>query len=142
MFPPLNVQAVSISSTSIEVRWTDSHLKPNETVLDDRYYTVRYCVAASSGTLNSDSSETISEIYRYKNSTERRITITGLAPSTLYDFSVRLAVGSRQSDWSLTASQMTMETCKNILFFITPIFDINRFIGFLFRLKILLLSHV
>ena len=28
LFPPLNVQAVAISPHSIEVRWTDWHLKP------------------------------------------------------------------------------------------------------------------
>jgi hypothetical protein len=27
----------------------------------------------------------------------------------LYDFAVRLIMGSRESDWSLTTSQMTME---------------------------------
>lgn len=101
LFPPLNVQAVAVSSQSVEVRWTDWHLKPEESIPDDRHYTIRYCVADSQN-----------EHYRYKNSTERSIIVSDLQPSTLYDFSVKLVIGIRESDWSMTTSQMTMEAGK------------------------------
>ena len=97
LFPPLNVQAVAISSQSIEVRWTDWHLKPEEQIPDDRIYTVRYNIADNSK-------------YKFKNASERNVIITDLKPNTLYDFSVRLVINRRESDWSMTTSQMTMET--------------------------------
>jgi hypothetical protein len=98
LFPPLNVQAVAISSQSIEVRWTDWHLKPDESIPDDRYYSIRYNIAADQ-----------SIKYKFKNATERNIIISDLKPNTLYDFSVRLVIGRRESEWSMTTSQMTME---------------------------------
>lgn len=95
----MNVQAVAISSQSIEVRWTDWHLKPEEQIPDDRVYLVRYNVADMSNTK-----------YKYKNATERNVIISDLKPNTLYDFAVRLVISRRESDWSMTTSQMTMET--------------------------------
>lgn len=99
LFPPLNVQAVAISPQSIEVRWTDWHLKQDESIPDDRYYTVQY----STNEMSSDE-------YLFKNSTERNVIISNLNANTLYDFAVRLVIGSRKSDWSMTSSQMTMES--------------------------------
>lgn len=99
LFPPLNVQAVVISAQSIEVRWTDWHLKPEEQIPDDRYYVVRYNIADMSNAK-----------YKYKNATERNVIISDLKSSTLYDFAVRLVIGNRESDWSMTTSQMTMES--------------------------------
>lgn len=104
LFPPLNVQAVAISPQSIEVKWTDWHLKPEETIPDDRYYTIRYCVTDAS-----------KEMYKFKNSTERNAIVSDLAPNTMYDFSVKLIIGRRESDWSMTTSQMTMETSNFII---------------------------
>ena len=98
LFPPLNVQAVAISPQSIEVRWTDWHLKQDEPIPDDRLYTVQY-----------STSEMSSDEYLYKNSTVRNVIISNLKPNTLYDFSVKLVIGTRYSDWSMTSSQMTME---------------------------------
>ncbi len=98
LFPPLNLQAVAISSQSIELKWTDWHLKPDELIPDDRFYSIRFNVAE-----NSNSK------YFYRNSTERNIIISELKPNTLYDFAVKLIIGRRESDWSMTSSQMTME---------------------------------
>ncbi len=105
LFPPLNVQSVVISPQSIELKWTDWHLKPEETIPDDRYYSIRYNIAEMSNAK-----------YKFKNSTERNVILTDLKPNTLYDFSVRLVLGSRESDWSMTTSQMTMESCKFFLY--------------------------
>lgn len=99
LFPPLNVQAVAISPHSVEVRWTDWHLKQDETIPDDRFYTIRYNVADVS-----------LEKHQYLNSNERSVIVSNLKPNTLYDFSIKLAIGSRKSDWSMTTSQMTMES--------------------------------
>lgn len=95
------MQSVVISPQSIELKWTDWHLKPEETIPDDRYYSIRYNIAEMSNAK-----------YKFKNSTERNVILTDLKPNTLYDFSVRLVLGSRESDWSMTTSQMTMESCK------------------------------
>ncbi len=103
LFPPLNVQAVAISPYSIEIRWTDWHLKPEEPIPDDRQYTIRYNMAEAS-----------SPKFKFRNSSERNTIISDLEPNTLYDFSVKLVIGKRESDWSMTTSQMTMELSKNI----------------------------
>jgi len=99
LFPPLNVQAVAISPHSIEVRWTDWHLKQDEAIPDDRFYTVQYSTAEMS-----------SESYLYRNASERNVIVSNLKANTLYDFAVRLVIGARKSDWSMTTSQMTMES--------------------------------
>lgn len=109
LFPPLNVQAAAMSSDSIELRWTDWHLKPEESIPDDRYYSVRYCIAQSDNSASAESHETV---YKYKNSTERSVMINDLVAGTLYDFSVKLVIDTRESDWSMTTSQMTMEAGK------------------------------
>lgn len=98
-----------MSVESIELRWTDWHLKPDENIPDDRYYMVRYCEAQADASLGESREATG---YRYKNSTERRVIISNLTAGTLYDFSVKLIVGTRQSDWSMTTSQMTMEASE------------------------------
>jgi hypothetical protein len=97
LFPPLNVHATALSSESIQIGWTDWHLKPEESISDDRYYSVRYNI------------ETSNAKYKFKNATERNLIISDLKPNTLYDFSVKLIIGKRESDWSMTTSQMTME---------------------------------
>lgn len=99
------MQAVAISPHSIEVRWTDWHLKQEEAIPDDRYYTVQYSTAEMS-----------SENHSFVNSTERNVIVSNLNADTLYDFAVRLVIGMRKSDWSMTTSQMTMESSKNIPF--------------------------
>ncbi|RNA29665.1 neogenin isoform X5 [Brachionus plicatilis] len=99
LFPPLNVQAVAISSRAIEVRWTDWHLRPDESIVDDRVYTVRYRIVADLAKAK----------FMYKNATERNVIINDLMANTLYDFAVRLVANGRESPWSMTTSQMTME---------------------------------
>jgi hypothetical protein len=98
LLPPLNVQAVAISPHSVEIRWTDWHLRPDEAIPDDRLYTIRYNIAEQSGAK-----------YKYRNSSVRNAIISDLKPNTLYDFAVRLVIGKRESEWSMTTSQMTME---------------------------------
>lgn len=90
-----------ISPQSIEVKWTDWHLKPEEQIPDDRHYLIRYNIADMSNAK-----------YKYKNASERNVIINDLKSNTLYDFAVRLVIGIRESDWSMTSSQMTMESSK------------------------------
>jgi len=97
LFPPLNVHATSLSPESIQIDWTDWHLKPDEEIPDDRYYLIRYNIEKSNAK------------YHYKNASERNLILTDLKPNTLYDIAVRLVIGRRESDWSMTTSQMTME---------------------------------
>ena len=107
LFPPLNVHATSLSPESIQIDWTDWHLKPDEEIPDDRYYLIRYNIEKSNAK------------YQFRNASERNLVITDLKPNTLYDFSVRLVIGRRESDWSMTTSQMTMELSKHITFSFT-----------------------
>ena len=100
LFPPLNVHATSLSPESIQIDWTDWHLKPEDDIPDDRHYLVRYNIEKSNAK------------YQFRNSSERNLIITELKPNTLYDFAVRLVIGRRESDWSMTTSQMTMELSR------------------------------
>ena len=93
------MQAFTISPESIEIRWTDFHLKQEEVIPDDRYYSIRYNVNDMSN-----------EKYKFRNATERNAIISDLKSNTLYDFAVQVVIGRRQSEWSMTTSQMTMET--------------------------------
>ena len=90
-----------ISPQSIEVKWTDWHLKTEEQIPDDRHYLIRYNIADISNAK-----------YKYKNASERNVIINDLKSNTLYDFAVRLVIGIRESDWSMTSSQMTMESSR------------------------------
>lgn len=83
------------------MKWTDWHLKPEEQIPDDRHYLIRYNIADMSNAK-----------YKYKNASERNVIINDLKSNTLYDFAVRLVIGIRESDWSMTSSQMTMESSK------------------------------
>lgn len=74
-------------------------MKPEEQIPDDRIYLVRYNIADMSNAK-----------YKFRNATERNVIISDLKANTLYDFSVRLVISRRESDWSMTTSQMTMET--------------------------------
>jgi len=96
LFPPLNLQAQTISQHLIELSWTDWHLKTDEEIPDDRLYLIRY-------------NEAESQKYKFVNASERNVQIDELKANTLYDFAVKLVVGRRESDWSMTTSQMTME---------------------------------
>jgi hypothetical protein len=102
LFPPLNVHATSLSPDSIQIDWTDWHLKPSEPIPDDRHYLVRYAITEK--TTQSKANK-----YQYRNSSARTLSVTGLKDNTLYDFAVRLVIGRRESDWSMTTSQMTQE---------------------------------
>lgn len=104
LFPPLNLQAQTISQHIIELSWIDWHLRNNEDIPDDRFYKIRYSLSSSNDQLQLK--------YKYKNSTERRIQLDDLKPDTLYDFAVKLIAGKRESEWSMTTSQMTMEAIK------------------------------
>ena len=109
LYPPLNVQSVAISAQSVEVRWHDWHLKADELIPDDRHYTLRYNVATSSVDTAQSNTRHTPPHYVYKNSSERHTIVSGLEANTLYDFAVRLVIGRRESEWSMTTSQMTME---------------------------------
>ena len=101
LFTSLNVQAVTIRPQPFEVRCADWHLKPEELIPNDRHYLIHYKIAEMSFSK-----------YKYKNASERNVIINDLKSNTLYDFAVRLVIGIRESDWSMTSSQMTMESSK------------------------------
>ncbi len=76
----------------------------------------------------------VNEKYKYRNSSERNAIITDLNANTLYDFAVRVVIGSRKSEWSMTTSQMTMETSW-LLFFLKKFLKKTLIVSLIFNLK-------
>ncbi|XP_015927066.1 neogenin isoform X5 [Parasteatoda tepidariorum] len=99
MLPPVGLKAMVLSSSSVVLYWTDSTLSRNQLVTDNRYYTVRYSPYSTSS----------SSKFRYFNSTDLNCMIDDLRPNTQYEFSVKVVKGSRESTWSMSVINNTLE---------------------------------
>ncbi|VDK77158.1 unnamed protein product [Litomosoides sigmodontis] len=89
---PIGVRALTLSSSSIRVTWTDT-----ETDMPYlRQYTVRYGSSVENGGQ-----------WRYVNTSELQVVIEGLRPNTQYEFAVRVNAGKSSSMWSMTAVNST-----------------------------------
>lgn len=81
--------------------WVSDLMKMNVKTLfycfsDRRIYTIRYTTHyVSNGN------------YRYVNATSTRYLIEGLRPNTQYEFSIKLVMQNRQSEWSMSAFNST-----------------------------------
>ncbi|KAG8195386.1 hypothetical protein JTE90_001400 [Oedothorax gibbosus] len=100
MLPPVGLKAIVLSSSTVVLYWTDSTLPRSQLVTDTRYYTVRYSPYASTK-------------YRYFNSTDLNCMIDDLRPNTQYEFSVKVSKGSRESTWSMSVVNGTMEAAPS-----------------------------
>ena len=96
MIPPVGLQAVVLSSSTILLTWSDTSLGSNQRITDHRYYTVRY---------NAKSARR----FRSVNATDLNEHINELKPNTEYEFSVKVIKGRRQSTWSLSVFNKTFE---------------------------------
>ena len=98
---PSRPSAFEIKSTSITIDWSESACDGGHI---PKAFNIKY------RRLNSpyDSSNTYSYITVLDNSQRRQI-VTGLSPSTLYEFSIQaLTFDARTSSYSLTASFTTL----------------------------------
>lgn len=93
---PVGLRAITMSSTSIVVYWTDTTLSKSQHVPDNRHYTVRYGPNGSSR-------------YRYYNTTDLNCMITDLKPNTQYEFAVKVVKGRRESAWSMSVLNSTFQ---------------------------------
>lgn len=98
MIPPVGLKAAAISSTSVVLDWTDTD-SSSRSSNDNRWYLARY-------TNNVHSS---SPKYRYVNSTKTTVMIEDLKPDTLYEFAVRVIKNKRNSTWSMSVQNTTLE---------------------------------
>uniref|UniRef100_A0A158Q735 Neogenin-like n=1 Tax=Elaeophora elaphi TaxID=1147741 RepID=A0A158Q735_9BILA len=89
---PIGVSALTLSSSSILVTWTDAEMDTPYL----RQYTVRYGSSAENGGQR-----------RYVNTSELEVVIEGLRPNTEYEFAVRVNAGKSSSMWSMTAVNST-----------------------------------
>ncbi|XP_051548688.1 neogenin-like [Myxocyprinus asiaticus] len=99
MLPPVGVQATVLSFDTVKVSWADNSLPKNQKITDSRYYTIRWKTNVPANTK-----------FKMANTTSLLHTVTGLKPSTLYEFSVMVTKSRRSSTWSMTAHGTTFES--------------------------------
>ena len=94
MNAPEQINANTLSSESIMLRWSDPSLGRDQLIRDNRYYTVRYYSYGLGQ-------------YEYKNATDLSARIDGLRPDTEYEFNVRVNDPPYLSQWSENARNRT-----------------------------------
>ncbi|XP_034107849.1 neogenin isoform X1 [Drosophila albomicans] len=104
---PVGLRAITMSSSSIVVYWTDTMLNKNQHVTDNRHYTVSYGITGSNR-------------YRYHNTSELNCMINELRPNTQYEFAVKVVKGRRESAWSMSVLNSTHQNVP-----VTPPRDLN-----------------
>nr|XP_034191892.1 neogenin isoform X4 [Osmia lignaria] len=103
LIPPVGLKAAVLSDTTVVLYWTDTTLPKTQFVTDNRYYVVRY-------TSHHHSSN---PRYKYHNATDLNCMINDLKPNTLYEFTVKLVKGKRESPWSMVVSNQTQEAAPS-----------------------------
>ncbi|XP_074038285.1 neogenin protein frazzled [Leptinotarsa decemlineata] len=101
LFPPMGLKAQVLSTTSVVLYWTDPTLKQSQYVKDNRYYIVKYTDEKQRRT-------------KYLNVTDLNVMVDDLKPNTLYDFSVKLVKGRKESSWSMVVQNRTWELPLNV----------------------------
>lgn len=96
MMPPIGLKAIVLTESTIVLTWADDSLGKNQKIVDDRYYTVRYSALPRGRN-------------KYLNATDLVSHIDGLRPNTQYVFAVRVINGRRQSTWSMSVTNTTLE---------------------------------
>ncbi|XP_076293130.1 neogenin protein frazzled isoform X4 [Lasioglossum baleicum] len=100
--PPVGLKAAVLSDTTVVLYWTDTTLPKTQFVTDNRYYVVRY--------MNHHSS---TPRYKYHNATDLNCMIHDLKPNTVYEFTVKLVKGKRESPWSMVVMNQTQEAAPS-----------------------------
>ncbi|PVD36565.1 hypothetical protein C0Q70_03550 [Pomacea canaliculata] len=96
MMPPIGLKAIVLTSTTIVLTWADDSLGKSQKIVDNRYYTVRYSALPRGRN-------------KYQNATDLVAHIEGLRANTQYTFAVRVINGRRQSTWSMSVTNTTLE---------------------------------
>ncbi len=96
LLPPVGLKAIVLSSTTVQITWTDTTLGRNQRVTDNRVYTVRYGIKTTKKAKTA-------------NTTDVNLHLDHLNPNTEYEFSVRVTKGRRQSAYSMTVYNTTQE---------------------------------
>lgn len=91
---PVRLRAITMSSNSIVVYWTDTTLSKSQHVTDNRHYLVRYNPSGGSR-------------FKYHNTTDLNCMIGDLKPNTMYEFVVKVVKGRRESPWSMSEFNST-----------------------------------
>ncbi|XP_034478594.1 neogenin isoform X2 [Drosophila innubila] len=104
---PVGLRAITMSSSSIVVYWTDTMLNKNQHVTDNRQYMVSYGITGSTR-------------YRYHNTTNLNCMINELRPNTQYEFAVKVVKGRRESAWSMSVLNSTYQNVP-----VTPPRELN-----------------
>lgn len=92
---PVGLRAVTMSSASIVVYWTDTTTSRNVLANSNRMYVVRYNPVDSTR-------------YKFFNTTDLNCMIDELKPNTQYEFAVKVTKGRRESAWSMSVLNTTL----------------------------------
>ncbi|XP_036406397.1 fibronectin type III domain-containing protein 1 isoform X1 [Megalops cyprinoides] len=90
-----------VSPQSVLVTWVDPAVEKEKTVSDSRYYTVRYREKGESAR------------WDYRETTQRRLLVDSLSADNMYEFSIRISQGERNSKWSVSVFQRTPESAPS-----------------------------
>lgn len=94
---PVGLRAITMSATAIVVYWTDTMLNKNQHVTDNRQYVVRYNPLGAVR-------------YKYHNTSDLNVMINDLKPNTQYEFAVKVVKGKRESAWSMSVLNSTVQS--------------------------------
>ncbi|KAF5297558.1 hypothetical protein FQR65_LT09989 [Abscondita terminalis] len=98
--PPMGLKAHISSPSSVVLYWTDTTLGKTQDVRDNRYYIVK-CTDVKVPK------------NRYLNVTRLYAEFTDLKANNLYEFTVKLVKGRRESPWSMVVQNTTWSTAPN-----------------------------
>ncbi|XP_072382653.1 neogenin isoform X2 [Diabrotica undecimpunctata] len=101
LYPPMGLKAQVLSTSSVVLYWTDPTLKQSQYVGDNRYYIVKI-------------DDKTAKKPRFINVTDLNVMVDELRPNTLYEFSVKLVKGRKESSWSMVAHNRTWELPLNV----------------------------
>ncbi|KAJ8932114.1 hypothetical protein NQ314_014895 [Rhamnusium bicolor] len=101
LYPPMGLKAQVLSTTSVVLYWTDPTLKQSQYVRDNRCYMVKY-------------TDEKTKKSRFLNVTDLNVMVDDLKPNTVYDFSVKLIKGRKESSWSMEVQNRTWELPPNV----------------------------
>ncbi|XP_049824864.1 neogenin isoform X2 [Aethina tumida] len=100
LMPPIGLKAHVITPQSVVLYWTDPSLK-SQVVKDNRVYVIKYTAEKSSKN-------------KFENTSDLNFMIDDLKPNTVYEFSVKLIKGTRESPWSMVVTNKTFELPPNV----------------------------
>ncbi|XP_044744590.1 neogenin isoform X2 [Coccinella septempunctata] len=100
LIPPIGLKAHVLSTDSVVLYWTDTTLGKTQIIKDNRYYVVKYEAEKSMKS-------------KFLNVSDLNLMISDLKPNTLYEFSVKLVRGRKESPWSMVVTNSTWDTAPS-----------------------------